>query len=98
MEAIVIQRFRDKDSKKVHEVDSVYKSSEARVRYLQDKGFLDKTEKNKEASLLDGNVGEVTEAVTSAISKEELEKLLQEEKNDKNRKGVVEHIEGLLAE
>jgi hypothetical protein len=97
MDAKVIKRFRDKNSKKVYSSGDKYQGSKERVEFLQNKGFLEKP-LQKDPSLLDGNVGEVTAVITADLGKEELEKLLQEETNDKNRKGVIEHIEGLLAQ
>lgn len=97
MEAKVIRRFRDKDSKKVYSIGDNYQGSETRVNFLKKEGFLEKSIQ-KEPSLLDGNVGEVTAAITADLGKEELEKLLQEEKEGKERKGVIEHIEGLLSQ
>ena len=49
----------------------------------------------EQPSVLDGTVSEV-KARLDNLSKTELEKVLKEEKGNKNRKSVVEHIESLL--
>ena len=50
---------------------------------------------NLDLSILDGTVEEVKNNV-NGLSKENLSQLLESEKQDKNRKSVVEHIESLL--
>ena len=89
MKAKVIKKFRDKFTKKIYDIGSEFEGKEDRVSGLQKKGYL-------ESSLLDGNVEEVISAI-NGLDKEELEKLLAEEKQGKNRKTVIEHIESLLA-
>jgi hypothetical protein len=93
MRFIAKKRFIDKNTKKLYPIGAEYKAdSKERAEELTKKGFIDK----KEESLLDQNVGEVKAAVTSEFSKEQLEELLQQEKDGDNRKGVIEYIESLL--
>lgn len=94
MKAVVIRTFRDKKTKKLYEPGQVYEGTEERVKEIASKGFL-KIEKQQ--SVLDGNVEQVKKALNE-IDKSELEKILNEEINGKNRKRVVEHINLLLSE
>lgn len=41
----VIKRFRDKNTKKIYNVGEQYDGTEARVKELQEKGFLEKPKK-----------------------------------------------------
>ena len=50
---------------------------------------------NLDLSILDGTVEEI-KGKMNGLSKENLSQLLESEKQDKNRKSVVEHIESLL--
>lgn len=101
MKANVIKKFRDKndiqkDGKgKLYKAKSVFEASEERIDELSKLGYVEK-EKPQNDPRLDGNVEEV-KAIVEGLEKEELETLLAEEKGNKNRKGVVEHIEELIA-
>lgn len=101
MKAKVIKKFRDKnaiqkDGKgKLYTANSNFEASEERINELSKLGYIE-TEKPQTDARLDGNVEEVKAAV-EGLEKENLEKLLAEEKENKNRKGVVEHIEQLLS-
>ena len=101
MKSNVIKKFRDKNDKqkdgkgKLYKVNSIFEASEERINELSQLGYVEK-EKPQNDPRLDGNVEEVKAAVED-LGKEELENLLQEEKENKNRKGVIEHIEELIA-
>lgn len=99
MIAKVIKPFKDKFTKKIYSPKNkkanVYEGSEERVKYLQQLGYVEVEEPETDPRL-DGNVEQV-KAALEGIEKEELEKLLVEEKDNKNRKGVIEHIEQLLS-
>jgi hypothetical protein len=97
MEIKVIKRFRDKETKEVHAAGAVYQSDdEGRISFLQNSGYLEKSEKQK--SLLDDNVESIKIAVTPDLGLDEIKALFEEESNGKNRKGVIEHIDGLIKE
>lgn len=49
----------------------------------------------KEPSILEGTVSEVKNKLNK-LNKEQLEKALEDEKGNKNRKSIIEHIESLL--
>lgn len=100
----VIKRFQDKITKAIYPVNSTYQTDDKeRVRLLQDNGFLyvEKQEDHThdgEGTILDKSVEEIKKNVTAELGKDKLEVLLELEKEAKNRKGVVEHIEELLQE
>lgn len=97
MEYKVKKRFIDKHTKDFYDArnESFYESTdEKRIKELISKGYI--VEKQKEDSLLDGNVSKVQEAITSDLSNEELGKLLKEESEGAKRKGVIQHINSLL--
>lgn len=94
MKAVVIKPFRDKNTKKFYESGQVYNGTEERVKEIASKGFL-RIEKQQNA--LEGNVEQVKKAL-SEIDKSELEQLLKEEIEGKNRKSIVDHINLLLTE
>lgn len=100
----VIKRFQDKITKAIFPVNSTYQTDdEERAKFLQDNGFL-YVEKQEDSpygakrSILDESVEEIKKNVTAELGKDKLEVLLELEKEAKNRKGVVEHIEELLQE
>jgi hypothetical protein len=104
MEIKVLKRFKDKNTKKVYPVGALYQSNdEERVLFLQDGGYLEKAdppspEEVEAKQLLDQNVDSVKKSILSELGKGKLNNLLSVEKGDKNRKGVIDHIEGLLKE
>lgn len=104
MEYKVIKQFRDKFTKAIFPVDSVYKTEDSeRAQYLQENGYLfaeKQDEKSSEGddSLLDESVEKIKKSVTAELGKDKLEVLLKLEKESKDRKGVIEHIEELLQE
>lgn len=104
MEYKVIKQFRDKFTKAIFPVDSVYNTEDAeRAQFLQENGYLfaeKREEKSSEGdnSLLDDSVEKIKKSVTAELGKEKLEILLKLEKESKDRKGVIEHIEELLQE
>lgn len=104
MDYKVIKQFRDKNTKAIFPVDSVYNTEDAeRAQFLQEKGYLfaeKQEEKSSEgdSSLLDDSVEKIKKSVTADLGKEKLEVLLKLEKESKDRKGVIEHIEELLQE
>lgn len=97
MEYNVIRKFRDKESFEVLEVgDSFVTDKKERANELQAKGFIGEAIKTETPSILNQNVGEVKISITEEFSKEDLEKLLEQEVSGENRKGVKDHIESLL--
>ncbi|MEK4666552.1 hypothetical protein [Niallia sp. FSL R7-0271] len=104
MEYRVIKQFRDKFTKAIFPVDSVYQTEDTeRAQYLQESGYLfaEKQEEKSskgDNSLLDESVEKIKQSVTEELGKEKLEVLLKLEKESKDRKGVIEHIEELLQE
>ena len=101
MKSNVIKKFRDKNDKqkdgkgKLYKVNSIFEASEERINELSKLGYVEK-EKPQNDPRLDGKVEEV-KATVEGLGKEDLENLLTEEKENKNRKGVIEHIEELIA-
>lgn len=101
MKTQVIKRFKDKHSKEIYEVGHEYEGEDKRVEELQSLGYLEaassgeKKQEDENPSLLDGTVDEVKKAL-EGLPHEELEAFLEEEKADKNRKGITEYIESLL--
>ncbi|MED4052941.1 hypothetical protein P4654_02045 [Niallia taxi] len=103
MEFKVIKQFKDKFSKAIYPVNSVYQTEDVeRAKFLQENGYLyaEKQESNStdEKNLLDESVEKIKKSVTAELGKEKLEILLKLEKGSKDRKGVIEHIEELLQE
>ncbi|MBH0174717.1 hypothetical protein IHV09_14205 [Fictibacillus sp. 23RED33] len=104
MEIKVLKRFKDKNTKKVFPVGALYQSDdEERILFLQEKGYLEKSiplspEEIEVEQLLTQNVDAIRKSILSDMGKEKLNNLLAIEKEDKNRKGVIDHIEGLLKE
>ena len=104
MEYNVIKQFRDKFTKAIYPINSVYQTEDAeRAQYLQENGYLfaEKQESKSsegDSSLLDESVEKIKKSVTAELGKEKLEVLLKVEKESKNRKGVIEHIEEILQE
>ncbi len=104
MKAEVISPFKDKENEfKRYVAGDEFKASEERVNTLHRLGFLEEgseeeeEEEQKEPSVLDGSIADVEKGVTTDFGEEALNELLAQEAEDKNRKGVKEHIEGLLA-
>jgi hypothetical protein len=94
---VIINRFRDKNTKKIYTKDKVYEGSASRVAELQEKGWLGSTIEEKTSDpLLEGNVEKTKSAITVSLGEEKLRALREEEANDKNRKGVLNHIDSLL--
>lgn len=104
MEYRVVKQFRDKFTKAIFPIDSVYKTEDAeRAQFLQENGYLfaekqDEKSSEGDSSLLDESVEKIKKSVTAELGKEKLEVLLKLEKESKDRKGVIEHIEELLQE
>ncbi|WP_277679550.1 hypothetical protein [Gracilibacillus dipsosauri] len=105
MKIEVTKRFIDKDTKLFYtdskEGRCVYESDdENRIAYLRSKGYLGEeiAKVTKEPSVLDGNVSEVQSKITDDLSTGKLNELLESERNNANRKGVIQHIESLLQE
>ena len=95
VKAKVIKRFRDKESNQVFEAKAIFESDEKRINYLQQRGYIGEVVTIDER--LEGNVDEVKLAF-DGLGQEDLEKLLKEEQENKNRKGIVQHIEQLLSD
>jgi hypothetical protein len=102
MEIKVLKRFKDKNTKEVYPEGALYHSDdEERVSFLQEEGYLEQTaptspEEVEARQLLDQNVDSVKNSILSDFDKVKLNNLLSVEKGNKNRKGVIDHIEGLL--
>jgi hypothetical protein len=98
MKAKVIKRFRDKHTKKTHNLGTFYEGSEDRIQELQGFGWLGQAEEDaaKINELLDGSIAEV-KTNTEGLSVDDLSELLEQEKYSKNRKGVIEHFESVIA-
>lgn len=94
MKAKVIRRFRDKDTNETYESPRLYSGDQKRVKYLQQLGYLGEQETESD-SRLEGNVQDVKNAL-DGLDQESLTSILVEEKANKNRKGVIDHIESLL--
>lgn len=93
---VVTKKFRDKYTNVTYPIGRVYKSDDdKRIQFLLDEGYIETQETQ---SLLDGTVEQVKAAITDDANEEELNALLAEEQAGKNRKGVVDHINGLLEE
>ncbi|SFL38959.1 hypothetical protein SAMN04487943_101305 [Gracilibacillus orientalis] len=99
MKAKVLKRFRDKETKQVYapkgKTNSVYEGSEERVKEIASKGYVEIEVHDDHSSILDGNVEEVKKNADGLTVKEAKE-LLEAEKSDKNRSGVVNHFESLI--
>ncbi|KMJ54997.1 hypothetical protein AB685_29600 [Bacillus sp. LL01] len=98
MKARVIKRFRDKFTKKAHNFGTLYEGSKERIEELQSFGWLGETEKeatNAHDEHLNGSIAEV-KAKTEGFSVDAFEELLDQEKQSKNRKGVIEYFESMI--
>ncbi|WP_099157275.1 hypothetical protein [Virgibacillus ndiopensis] len=100
MKAKVIKAFKDKENdKKRYAANKEFEANEARVKELQRLGYLGEVVEEKQPEgdpRLAGNVEETKNAV-EGLDQETLNALLAEEMENKNRKGVTEYIEELLA-
>lgn len=99
----VIKKFRDKETGKLYlkNKEPYETDNKERAAELQEKGFLYKEkaeDDSKGPSVLDQNVDQVKKSVTTEMSQEELDTLLKEEKADKNRKSVVDHLQEMIGE
>jgi hypothetical protein len=102
MKAKILKRFVDKSNKVIHPVGKVIEVTEDRFEEILEKDtsdpFIKRVESESDLDLdprLDGNVPDVKNVLDGLVP-EELILLLEEEKINKNRKGVIEHIEHLL--
>lgn len=95
MEYGVLKAFKDKENPAIRYAagDTFSSQNKKRVTELQTLGFI---EKEGSASLLDGTVEQVSKAL-DGLSPEDLEQLLKEEKENKQRKSVLQQIESLLS-
>jgi len=96
MEAKVIKRFLDKNTKKVFEVGATYESGAERIKELQKLGYLGELIEKPIDPRLEGSVQDVKKAL-DGLGPDEFRKILVDEKSNKNRKGVIEHIENYLS-
>ena len=100
IKAKVIKRFRDKETKQLYtpkgKDNSVYEGTEERVKEIAAKGYVELPK--EEVSVLDGNVEQVKANISSELSVEELQELLQKEIDSKDRTGVKNHLEDVLKE
>ncbi|MBT2647196.1 hypothetical protein J7E52_10755 [Bacillus sp. ISL-34] len=89
--------FIDKNTKEEYPVGSHYETdSEDRAEFLQKKGFLGSEIDSTVETILDKKASDIIKAISSETSKEELESLLKQEVEGKDRVTVKEHIEKLL--
>lgn len=110
MLANVIVRFRDRNTKTVYNIGTVFEGDEDRINELVELGFVevikkeveenpeeqsDEQENHDVTSFLEGNVKSIKESLADQ-DVESLKILLETEKIGQNRKGVIEHIESLL--
>ena len=102
----VLVTFRDRKGKEKYDAsklptvpkDSSYESDDTKwTSYLVEKGILKRISKTPSINL-EGNIKEVTQSLTKELGDSFLNDVLAEEKANKNRKGVIEHIESLLSE
>ncbi|QGH35138.1 hypothetical protein GI584_14270 [Gracilibacillus salitolerans] len=92
------KRFRDRITKKPIKAGTVVEADEERLELLKKhKINYEIVEENKGDSILDGNVSEVVERLVD-LESEQVSELIEKEKTGKARKGVLEHLESLLAE
>lgn len=68
------------------------------VQKIDETPPINDNDNENEMDLLNGNVEETKNSITADLGKETLELLLSKEKEGKNRKGVIEHIQSLLEE
>ncbi|MEK4871575.1 hypothetical protein [Niallia sp. FSL W8-1348] len=98
MKAPVIVRFRDKETKKIHNVGTVYEGTQERIKELQGKKWLgdeiveSKTEDDKYLSTLNGTIDGIKSTV-DGLKKSDYDKLIELEKEGKNRKSLIEFFE-----
>lgn len=99
----VSKSFEDKFSRKVFSKGTDYVTEDKeRAEYLIEKGYLERSnsEGSKDFTLedvLDQTLTEIKETIAEdTFSKEVLNEILESEKQNKNRKGVIEYIESLI--
>ncbi|PJN90985.1 hypothetical protein [Bacillus sp. mrc49] len=89
--------FIDKNTKEAYAVGSHFETdSEDRAEFLQKKGFLGSEIDSTVETILDKKASDIIKAISSETSREELESLLKQEIEGKDRVTVKEHIEKLL--
>ncbi|RDW17630.1 hypothetical protein CWR48_14040 [Oceanobacillus arenosus] len=92
----VIARFIDKNTKVLHEVGHFYETdNENRANLLREKGFIKVIDEVDGDNILDGNIEDIKKSL-DGVDEETLKELLNEEKANKDRKGVIEYIKGLI--
>ncbi|WP_017470623.1 hypothetical protein [Amphibacillus jilinensis] len=92
------KNFRDRITKKLIEARTVVEADEKRLELLKkNKIKYEIVEEAKGDSILNGNVSEVIERLVD-LDNVQVTELIEEEKSGKARKGVLEHLESLLAE
>ncbi|WP_078428769.1 hypothetical protein [Alkalihalobacterium alkalinitrilicum] len=101
---IVKKAFRDKFTKDRHAEGTEYKAGKERAAELQKKGFLGEEvnpQVPNEDDYLKNILSKSADKIRSSIdglSKEQLQRLAELEKEDKNRKTVMELLEVLTSE
>lgn len=95
MKIKVERDVRDRNTKKLIKAGTVIEADEKRLSLLNEFGI--KYEVVEEPSLLNGNVEQVKKAL-NGLDQKTLAELLEEEKKDKKRKSVIEHINALMTE
>lgn len=111
MEFGVIKSFQDKHTKVVYKKSSTYQTEDdERADFLIEKGFLKENEARKASGQLNGGtftledvldqtVAEIEETITAdEFTQVDLRSFLDFEKQNKARKGVIEHLESLLTD
>ncbi|WP_156290782.1 hypothetical protein [Oceanobacillus salinisoli] len=101
----VKRAFKESGKDKFYAVDSTFESEDqGKIKRLLKAGILENTgvqeqeDGEQSSSILNGNVAEIKEAITSEAKREELEELKRQEIKGQNRKGVLEHIETIILE
>lgn len=101
MKANVVVRFRDKHTKKVYNIGTEYEDDDDRINELVGLGFVEVAEEEVTedqeymSSILEENVQSIKDKLNEA-DEETLKSVLEEEKNGRDRKGVIDHIQSLL--
>jgi hypothetical protein len=108
MKVKVLRRFNDKVNKVIQPVGKVIEVTEERYEEIiaaaKEDPFVEIVESGDsqtEVELpvdLTGTVDEVNDQITSELDKDALTLIHKTEKEGKNRKGVIEHIEHFLNE
>lgn len=94
---VIINRFRDKHTKRVYKAGNLYEGTQERIEELQAKKWLgdtieSKLEKDKHLPSLEGTVDEI-KSIVDGLNKSDYETLIKLEKEGQNRKSLIEFLE-----